>query len=328
MPRLRLSFACADYDRTRALVDGRVRPEGIELVCLGLPVEETFFRMMRHQEFDVAELSLSSYVLSCLGPERPFVGIPVFPSRSFRHGSVYVNAHAGVRTPADLRGRIVGVPEWQLTALVWIRGLLAEEYDLPIDAVEYRTGGLEEPGRVEKAAVSAPDGVRIEPIAPHRTLARLLADGELAAIYSPRAPSTLGGGDVVRLFDDLREREREYFERTRIFPIMHVIAIRRTVYERDPWVARSLLSAFEAAKERAVSGLCETAALTVMLPWLTAELDATRELMGDDWWSYGLEPNRHVLEKFLLYATQQGIATGDLAPEDLFVPEALESYRV
>ena len=328
MARLRLSLACWDYDRTRALREGRVGVEGADLLYLALPPEATFFRMMRHREFDVAELSLSSYVLSCHGAERPFVALPVFPSRSFRHGNVYVR-RGEIERPADLRGRRVGLPEYQLTAHVWIRGILADEHDLPVDAVSYHTGGLESQGRVEKARV-APPGIRVEPIPPGKTLVGMLADGRLEALYTPRTPSSFRRGEAGtrRLFPDYRERERDYFERTRIFPLMHVLVVRRDVYERHRWLAQNLCAAFEEAKRQAYDELLETAAQKVTLPWLTSEAEQARELMGDDYWAYGLEPNRHALDTFLRYHHEQGLSPRRLEPEDLFAAESLESFVI
>src|SRR5690606_7010959 len=199
--RLRLAFACGDYDRTRALYEGTIQPDGIELTYLRLPVEETFFRMMRHREFEVAELSLSSYVKSLDLDPRPFVALPVYPSRMFRHGGIFVNAASGIEKPQDLRGKVVGTPEWQLTAGVWIRGILADHHDVPVESVTYRTGGQEAPGRIEKAPVDLGGRVRVEPIPPDATLSQMLADGEIDALYSPRVPSSFRpGGPVRRLF--------------------------------------------------------------------------------------------------------------------------------
>jgi 4,5-dihydroxyphthalate decarboxylase len=325
MSALRIALSCWDYDRTRALQDGRVRVDGVDLTYLPLDVEETFFRMMRHAEFDVSELSLSSYVLSCTREPRPFVAIPVFPSREFRHSSIFVHEGAGIERPEDLRGRRVGIPEYQLTAVVWIRGILAEHYGVQPEDVVYRTGGLEAPGRIEKAPVQLPPGIRVEPVPAGATLAQLLADGEIDALYTPRAPSTLGRG-VVRLFGDGREVEREYFARTGIFPIMHTVAIRRELYEQHRWLAQSLVKAFEAAKRVAIEDLEETSALKVALPWVTAELDETRRVLGFDYWPYGLEPNRHVLETFLRYHHEQGLSPRQLTPDELFAPESLESF--
>ena len=331
MAPIKLTLACWNYDRTRPLAEGRIRPDGVDLTCLSLPVEETFFRMMRHREFDVAELSLSSYVISLCREEAPFVAIPVFPSRSFRHSCIYVHAGSGIRTPQDLVGKRVGSPEFQLTACVWIRGILAEDHGVPIDSVTYVTGGQEEPGRREKLDLDLPPSIRLERIGPTDTLAAMLDRGQIDALYTPRTPSTFRRGDgshVTRLFEDYPHVEREYFRRTGIFPIMHVIAIRRDRYERDRWIAQSLQKAFAAAQRETYADLSETAAFKTMLPWLTAHVEETRRDMGDDFWPYGLERNRHTLDTFLRYAYTQGLATRRLTPEELFAPETLESFKI
>ena len=328
--RLALTLACWNYDRTRALIDGRVHVEGIDLNVVELPVEETFFRMLRHREFDAAEMSLSSYVLSLFTPERPFVAIPIFPSRVFRHSGIYINAASGIREPKDLVGRKVGNPEYQLTANVWIRGILAEHYGVPVNGVTYYTGGQEEPGRVEKGRLQLPSDIRIERIGPTDTLAAMLASGAIDALYAPKAPSTLRTHPqtVKRLFDDVMGVERDYFRRTRIFPIMHTLVIRRDVYEQHRWIAQSLYKAFSAAQRETYADLDETSALKTMLPWLIAHLDETRREMGEDFWPYGLEPNRHVLETFIRYSYEQGLARERLKPEQLFAPETLEEFKI
>jgi 4,5-dihydroxyphthalate decarboxylase len=317
---IELSLACWDYDRTRDLA-----VDGVSLTQLTLPPEATFFRMMRHREFDAAELSLSSYVVSLQSDERPFVGLPVFPSRMFRHGGIYVRR--GIESAEQLRGGRVGLAEYQLTANVWIRGLLADEHGLPVDAVGYHTGGVESPGRVEKARV-APPGIRVEPIGAGETLSRLLADGRLDAYYGPRAPSSFRSGEAGRLFPDYREREADYFARTGIFPIMHLVVLRADLHRRHPWLAQNLCVAFEEAKRRACEDLLETAAQKVTLPWAVSEAERARELFGGDWWPYGLEPNRRVLETFLRHHHEQGLSARRLEPEELFAPEALESFVI
>lgn len=327
MPRLQLTFACGDYDRTRALEEGTVRPDGIELTCLRLPVEETFFRMMRHREFEVAEMSLSSYVLSLQADPSPFVALPVFTSRQFRHGGIYCNADAGIEQPEDLRGKRVGTPEYQLTAGVWIRGILADRHGVPIDAVRYVTGGQETPGRIEKAALDLGGVVEVDRIRPEQTLSAMLADGEIDALYTPRVPSPFAAGDrrVGRLFRDSVAAEKEYYAATGIFPIMHVVAVRRDVYERRRWVAQSLYKALLLAKEQAMASLYDSSALRFMLPWLTQELEQTKTFMGQDFWSYGVAGNRDVLVTFLRYHHEQGLSRRQLEPEELFAPESLES---
>ncbi len=329
MPRLHLTFACGDYDRTRALEEGTVRPDGIDLTYLRLPVEETFFRMLRHREFEVAEMSMSSYVKSLDSDDPPFVALPVYTSRQFRHAGIFVNVDSGIETPADLRGRVVGTPEWQLTANVWIRGTLADHHGVPVDSVEYRTGGQETPGRIEKAAVDLGERIRIQPIGEGKTLSAMLASGEIHAFQGPRVPSSfVPGGPVRRLFADPVAAEKEYFARTGIFPIMHVVVIRRDVYEQHRWVAQSLTKALQLAKRKAMAELYDASALRVMLPWLIPGLEEARSLLGEDYWSYGLEANRHVLETFLRYHSDQGLSRRRYAPEELFAPEATEAFVI
>jgi 4,5-dihydroxyphthalate decarboxylase len=321
---LDLTLACGHYDRTEGLRDGSVQIEGVHLTYLDLPVEETFFRMVRFREFDLAELSLASYVVS-LGRGAPFVAVPAFPSRMFRHSGIYLNTAAGIAAPGDLAGRTVGLAEWQLTANVWIRGILAEHYGVPVESVHYRTGGLHSPGRVEKLAVDLPAGVRVTPIGAGQTLAEMLVSGEIDALYSPRTPEPFRAGrpEVARLFPDAGAEEQRYFQQTGIFPIMHVVVLRRDVYTRHRWLARSVLKAFERARRQAVDGIDETAALRYLLPWLHDEVARTRAILGPDYWSYGVAANDAPLRTFLRYAREQGLVQTALEPADLFAPETL-----
>jgi 4,5-dihydroxyphthalate decarboxylase len=330
MLRRELTLACWDYDRTRALADGRVRPDGIDLNYLSLPVEETFFRMLRHQEFDAAELSLSSYSVTIGRGNSPFIAIPVFPSRFFRHSCIFVSAKSGVRSPKDLVGKRIGVPEYQMTAPTWIRGILQDEYGIDPASVTYCTGGEEEPGRDEKLKLDLPDKFRLEPIPADKTLSQMLADGEIDALHTARAPSTFYSrpNDVHRLFPDYVEVEQAYHRKTGLFPIMHVVAIRRAVYEANPWVAGSLYKAFVASQKISYADLMETAALKTMLPWQIASVEDTVRRMGADWWPYGLEPNRAVLDTFLRYHHEQGLSPRRLSPEELFAPETLEGFKI
>ncbi len=330
MTRLRLTLACGDYDRTRDLEDGTVRPDGIELTYLRLPVEETFFRMMRHREFEVAEMSLSSYVISLQSDSPPFVALPVYTSRMFRHGSIYLNTDAGIMTPEDLRGKVVGVPEYQLTAGVWIRGILADYYAVSADSVTYRTGGQEQAGRIEKAGLDLPDSIAIGSIPPDQTLSTMLAEGEVDALYTPRIPRPFAERDprVGRLFPDVVAAEKAYHATSGIFPIMHVVVVRRDVYEAYPWVAQSLCKAFVSAKQGVFDRLYDSSALRFMLPWLNQNLEETRELLGDDYWSYGLEANHNTLATFLRYHHEQGLSRRLLRPAELFAPEATEAALI
>lgn len=328
MSRLELTFACGDYDRTRALEDGSVRPDGIELTYLRLPVEETFFRMLRHREFDVAEMSLSTYVATLDVEPRPFVALPVYTSRMFRHGGIYINADAGIRAPSDLVGKRIGAPEFQLTAGVWIRGILDEHHGVPIDSVTYHTGGQETPGRIEKGKVDT--GLDIRPIPDGATLSQMLADGEIDALHTPRVPSTFRGGDprVKRLFPDVVTVEKEYFAATGIFPIMHVVVIRSDIYDRHPWVAQSLYKAFLTARDDAYARIYDSSALRFMEPWLIQHLEDAKQLLGQDYWSYGLAENHTTLDVFLRYHHEQGLSRRRYEPADLFARETAESFVI
>ena len=286
--------------------------------------------MLRQREFDCAEMSLSSYSVSLSRPERSFVAIPIYPSRFFRHSCIYVNADAGIEEPKDLIGKRIGNPEYQMTAPVWIRGILSDHYGVPVDSVTYVTGGEEEPGRSEKLELDLPANIRVEPIGPTQTLSRMLQDGEIDALYTARMPSSFrtGGGRVKRLFENYVNVERQYFRDTGIFPIMHTVAIRRDVYEANRWVAQSLYKAFVEAQRRTYADLQDTAALKAMLPWLTAHVEDARQEMGDDFWPYGLERNRKTLETFLRYHHEQGLSKRLLSVDELFAPESLETFKI
>ncbi len=328
MSKVKLTLGCWNYDRTRAIQDGSIQPDGIDINYLDMPVEETFFRMARHREFDVSEMSLSSYTVSLHREKPPFIAIPVFPSRFFRHSCIYVNAKSGIREPKDLIGKRVGVPEFQMTSPVWIRGILAELYGVPVDSVEYFTGGEEEPGRLEKIKLDLPSNIKVTPIPEDKTLAQMLRDGEIDAFHTARKPSTYDGVNVKRLFEDYRTVELDYYRKTKIFPIMHTVAIRREVYEANRWIAQSLFKAFEQAKRRTYEDLKETAALKAMVPWLVHDIEEAQREMGDDYWSYGYENNRAQLETFLKYHYECGLSKRLLRPDELFAPETLEAFKI
>lgn len=330
MTQLRINFGCADYDRTRAMQRGQVHPSGIDLNYLEMPVEETFFRMLRHKEFEACEMSLSSYTMSRFQPEPPFIAIPVFPSRMFRHSCIYVNADSGIREPKDLIGKRVGNPEYQMTAPTWIRGILADHYGVPVDSVTYYTGGEEEPGRPEKLKLDLPPNIKVQAIGPTQTLSQMLLDGDIDALYTARMPSSFlqGKGKVKRLFPDYARVERDYFRETGIFPIMHTVVLRRDVYEANRWAAQSLMKALVEAQRHAYHALHDTGALTAMLPWLTSHVEEVEAEMGEDFWPYGFEKNEKTLATFLRYSHEQGLSRKLLQPRDLFAPETLESFRV
>ncbi|MGA1837664.1 hypothetical protein VD659_12110 [Herbiconiux sp. 11R-BC] len=323
-----LTLACGSYDRTAALANGGVRPEGIDLTVLTLPVEEIFYRTAKYAEFDISEMSLSSYLLT-LDRQAEFVAIPVFPSRSFRHNGVYVRTDGGIDSVEQLVGATVGVPEYQVTAAVWIRGILQEHHGVPVRSVKYRIGGLYDAGRTEKLAINPP-GIDLAPVGRKATLGQLLIDGELDAIYSPRIPPEYAAGDrrIRRLWADSKAVEASYFRETGIFPIMHTVVIRRDVYERDRWIARSIMKAFQASKASAERHLRETAALSSMLPWSYQEAESTFALMGSDFWQYGLEENQSTLETLIQYSVDQGLASRARAPEELFAPETSSAFVI
>ena len=327
MAKLSLTMSCGDYDRTRPLIDGTIQPEGIELISLANNPAETFFRMLRHNEFDMCEMSLSSYVATLFQEDPQFIAIPVFPSRFFRMASICINTEAGISEPKDLIGKRVGIPEYQMTANVWIRGILSDEYGVPCDSVKYFQGGGEEPGRVEKIPLDLPPNISLTAIDPNKTLNQLFIEGELDALYSSM-PKTKGYPQFRRLFVDFAGEEMRYFRKTRIFPIMHTFVLKRDLYEKHPWVAQSMVKAFSAAKQMTYEVMDSGFALKYMLPWLIDHIEKTRELMGEDYWPYGLEPNRTVLETFLRYSYEQGLSKRRLVPEEIFAPASLESFKI
>lgn len=322
--KLKLKLACWASDRVRALADGRVGAEGLDLQVEHLPMEEMFVRMLQGQEFDASEMSLSSYVVSLASGSCPFVAIPVFPSRMFRHSCLYVAASGAVRHPEDLAGKRLGVPEYQMTAGVWMRGTLEDEYGVAHDSVQYFTGGAEAPGRDEKISLNLPSRIHVRNIGSGKTLVRMLMEGELDALQVSRVPAAMRdrSGGMRRLFEDFVGVEHEYYRRTRIFPIMHVIVVRRELHERHGWIAQALYDAFVRAKRLAQEDLSDTVSLRTMLPWMLADLEWLQRESGGDWWPYGVEPNRRVLETFLRYHHSQGLSARRVLVDELFVPTA------
>ena len=330
MAKLNLSVAVGDYDRTRPLVDGAVQIDGVDPVYMTLAPEEIFFRAFRHAEFDICELSLSSFTIKTDQRDNPYVGVPVFPSRAFRHTSIYVRTDRGIRSPADLRDRRIGTPEYQLTACVWARALLEDEFGLGRADIRWVRGGLEQPGRPEKIALALPADIRIEPAPEGASLSALLEAGEIDGIVAPRAPSCYdrGHAQVGWLFADPTAAATAYFRRTGIFPIMHLIGVRRALAERHPWLPAAVFKAFDQAKSLALARLGDSAATKVTLPFVEEQLKAARELMGRDFWSYGVAANRNVLETFLRHHRAQGLSQRLVEVEELFHPATLETHKV
>jgi 4,5-dihydroxyphthalate decarboxylase len=327
---LQLSVAVGDYDRTRALFDGRVGIDGVDPVFMLLSPEEMFFRAFRHADFDICELSLSSFVLRAAVGDNQYVGVPVFLSRAFRHSSIVVRTDRGIEQPSDLKGRRLGTPEYQLTACVWARALLEDEYGVAPGDVRWVRGGMEQAGRIEKIELALPADVYLESAPAGRTLSAMLEAGEIDGIVGPRLPACFERGDpgVDWLFRDPTRAAAEYYQRTGIFPIMHLLGIRRELAERHPWLPATVGKAFEQAKAHALAQLADTSATKVTLPFVEEQLRAARRLMGVDFWSYGVGPNRKVLDTFLRHHHAQGLSPRRLAVEELFHPSTLESFKI
>jgi len=328
--KLYLTVACGDYDRTHALQTGAVVPEGIRLNYIPLEAEEIFWRMGHHQEFDASEMSLSNHVTAVSRGNSPFVAIPVFPSRFFRHSCVFINTHSGIKTPADFKGKKVGAPEYSITAAVWIRGFLNDDYGVRTHEMRWFVGGQEEPGRKERVKLALPPEIKVEPIPDDKTLNGMLEGGEIDALISARSPSCFvkGSPNVRRLFPNYRDVETDYYRRTGIFPIMHVLVIRKDVYEKNPWVARSLYKAFCEAKDQAIKAMHISNTLACTLPWLGWEREQLREIFGPDWWPYGIEANRRVLEHLIRYMGEQGLLARAVTVEDLFAPNVVGEFKI
>jgi len=324
---LRLTLACGEYDRTHGLADGSVRPEGIAIDYVALEPGELFDRVVRHREFPVAEMSLATYLNLLARGDDGLVGIPVFPSRAFRHSAIYVNRDAGIRRPEDLRDRRVGTMQYQITVNLWLRGILEEDHGVRPSDLTWVLGGQDVPGTRERAPVDIPPDVAVESAPPGSTLGELLVRGEIDALFAPHTPTVFAEHrpEVVRLFPDFRTVEADWYRRTGLFPIMHLVVIRRDVYEADRWVARSLFKAFCEAKARAHARLRFTGTLAAMVPWLVADLEEAEALFGGRYWPYGVEANRAELATALRWAHEQGIAGRLLALEEAFAPETLDA---
>lgn len=329
MSDIHLTLACEDYDRTRALKDGTVKPEGIELNYVPLEVEEIFWRMCRYEEFDVAELSMGAFLVGAAQGRRPFVAIPVFPSRTFRHRCIFVHTASGIKKPEDLRGKRVGVPEYTMTAAVWLRGMFQHEYGVKPEDIHWIQAGEEQLGRRDRVDFDLPPGVRLDVIQ-DKTLNEMLESGAIDALMSPRMPSCFVAGSprVARLFPDYKHAEMDYFRRTKIFPIMHVIVIRKNVHDEHPWVAQSLYKAFTQAKELCFQRLYDTNVLHVSLPWFSSAYEETRDVMSEDFWPYGFEPNRGVLQTLHDYLLEQRLINQKLDLDSLFASSTREAFKI
>ena len=316
-----LTLAINPYDHVRDLLSGEVRATGIDLVPLELPIEEIFYRFTKFREWQASEMSFGK-VISLMSEEKPeIICVPVFLSRVFRHSAIYLPENSPIRKPKDLEGKRVGIPEWAQTAGIYVRGMLAHEYGVDLAKVQWFQAGVREPGRVEKVQLQLPKGVSIKAM-PDRSLVDMLAKGDLDAVMSAREVPG------ARLFKDYRAAEVDYWKKTRIFPIMHVLALRRDVYERNRWLAMNLFQAFLEAKRRSMARVSEFGLSHLPLPWVPDHVRQWREIAGEDFWPYGVEPNRPTLDAFLQYGYEQGVCKKRVRVEDLFAPETLQSFKI
>ena len=324
-----ITIATWDYDRVRALVDGRVQVEGCEVNYLTMPVEECFERAYFHNEFEVAEIGFSPFLIALSRGITPYVALPIFLSRMFRHSAAYIRTDRGISGAADLGGKRIGVPEYQMSAAMWFRGYLQDEVGIAAGDIHWVQGGLENPGRREKFPLNLPKEFPLTSRS-DVSLSKLLIEGELDAVLSARRPSCFVDQHpkVARLFPNYRKIERDYYRRSGIFPIMHALGIRRDVHDKHKWLATSLYKAFSQAKRIADAEFVETTALKVGLPWITAEYELTVDLMGDNFWSYGIEPNRKTLETMARYSYEQGLSVRRIAVDDMFAEGNLTEIRV
>ena len=309
---------------------GLVEVEGVDADYVTAPLEEIFARAFDDQAFDVTELSFSNYLYLTSTGDCPYVGLPVFPSRAFRHSAIYIRTDRGIEKPEDLRGKLVGTPEYQMTAPVWMRGILDDQYGIKSNEIRWRSGGQEEAGRDERTPFEAPEGLDLEPIPEDRTLVEMFEAGELDALTTAREPSsfTLRKPNIGRLFSDFRSVEKEYYRDTGIFPIMHLMGLRKDLAEKHPWLAGSLYKAFLEARDIAYQDIAKTAALSVALPWVAQELQDTVGLMGPDYWKYGIEECRHEIEALARYSYNDGLSERLLTPEDLFAESTFDISRI
>lgn len=328
MNKLNLSVAIGNYDRCRPLIDGAVQIDGVNPIFMTLSPEEIFFRAFRGEEFDICELSLSSSTVKTADGKLPYVGVPVFLSRAFRHTAVHVRTDR-INKPEDLRGCRIGLPEYQLTANVWVRSFLQDDHGVAPEDVTWVRGGISHAGRPEKIRLDLPPNVKLEDAPEGETISSLLAKGEIDAYVAPRAPDLPPGTpNVGWLYPDPVAAAQDYFRRTRIFPIMHILGVRRELAEQHPWLPGAVYKAFNQSKTVALEHLSETSATKITLPFAEERLKEARDLMGEDFWSYGIDGNRHVLEKFFDHHHRQGLSSRLVTPEDLFHPGTFESFKL
>ncbi len=327
--KLKLTIATTDYDHFRDFRTGAVQAEGIEHLWLTLGHHEIFLRFTFGREWDVTELSFAKFAAQVTRDKTDIIGLPVFASRLFRFGSFYVNRNSGIKTAADLKGKTIGSPEWAHTAAVYMRGWLHNEAGVKLTDVHWYQAGANEAGRIEKVELSLPPGVKLTRVA-DKSLSDMVASGEIDCALIARPPNSFlaGNPDVVRLFPNFQEMEEEHFARTKVFPIMHVIAMKREILDAHPWVARNLYAAFNESKRRSLERLLDPAVSRYPLPWLPPYARKMRDLFGGDPFPFGIEENRPTLEHFLRYTHEQGIAHRLAKPEEIFPAGIMTAVRV
>ncbi|MBV7484847.1 ABC transporter substrate-binding protein [Bordetella sp. BOR01] len=329
MAKLPLSIAMGDYDRNRALYDGAVQIDGVDPAFMLLNPEEMFFRAFRFQDFDISELSFSSYLVKHARGDCPYIALPIFLSRAFRHTSIYVRKDR-IQSPQDLKGKRIGIPEYQLTANVWARALLADDYGVKPSDVTWVRGGIDQPGRPEKIKLQLPADVKMVDAPASTTISDMLDRGEIEGFMAPRAPfgAARANPDVGWLFDDPTAVAKDYYRRTGIFPIMHVVGIRKALAQQHPWLPGALLKAFEQSKALALAKLEDTSATKVTLPFVEEQLKAARDTLGENYWAYGVDANRATLEAFTHHHHAQGLSARHVAVDELFHPSTYETYKI
>lgn len=329
MSRLEITYAASDYEHTRDLTRGDIQAEGIDLRYLNLQIEETFFRFIKFREWDVSEMSFGKFIALKSQDDDTVTAIPVFPSRVFRQSSLFVLPDSGIRDASDLRGKKIGIPEWAQTASIYTRGWLVHNMGIPLQEIDWIQGGVNDAGRQEKVTLKLPDGVSYTP-RPDKSLTQMLFDGEIDCIMSAHPPAPVEEGDdtIVHLYPNYQEVEEQYYKDTGIFPIMHVIAMRGDVFRENRWIAMNLLKAFTEAKDRAMFRVQEMTATRVPYAWCYEGAQKARKLFGDDFFPYGIEPNRTTLEAFLQYGFEQGVCQRKVEVEELFPEEVQAEFRV
>jgi 4,5-dihydroxyphthalate decarboxylase len=329
MSKLPLTIAISRYDHVADVLNGRVPVEGIDLNPLDLPLHDIFFRFIHFNDFDIGEISMAKYVSMRSQGNDSLIALPVFPSRVVRHSSIYVRRNGSVKSPADLRGRRVGVPEWAQTAAVYSRGMLMHEYGVDLASIEWVQAGQDQAGRREKVALKLPAGLKVTPVH-DKSLSDMLINGELDALLLAQPPQIYlkGHPNIVRMFEDFVDIERGYVEKTGIIPIMHTIAVRKAVLDQHPWVAANLLHAFTKAKNLSVERALYAGMTYYPILWGFEHARRSQHLFDGEYWPYGVEGNRRTLDVFLQYAFEQGVCHRLLKAEELFPPQALDAYRV